>query len=100
MKKIFLALGLASGFGATTAIHADPIDGYLTTSFNYTNQFATGESGGRYGGRLEFGRISRWVAMDFRYSTGLKYSDYGAMLKFTTATISSYNCCMLLSAVS
>jgi hypothetical protein len=56
---------------------ADPIDGYINTSFDMNMRSKTNDSGTRVGGKIEFGRINRNFALDFRFAKGLDYSDFG-----------------------
>lgn len=76
-----IALYLA-GVGACAVLaKAEPMDAYLMPAFSYTQHLSSLESGGRMGGRMEFGRFGKNIALDVRFGTGTGYTDYGVAFK-------------------
>lgn len=86
MKKFtkFLFVGLACvGSGSLHAKEA--LDGYLALSGGMIRHMtASDQVNGkdtRYGGRLDFVRLQKNVALDFRFGNGLTYQDFGGAFK-------------------
>jgi hypothetical protein len=61
---------------------AEALDGYISPLFSYSGHLSSTESGSRIGTRIEFGRLSRNIALDLRVAQGLDYTDLGATLRF------------------
>jgi hypothetical protein len=72
-------LAVSGGLGAPA--QAGEMDGYVMPSFVVTSNMAAVERGIRMGGRLDFGRLAKNIALDLRYNSGLGYKDYGGAFK-------------------
>ncbi len=83
-KKIKAGAGFLILFGAMNTARADfvPVDGYIGAGYNFLSHLSDSESGSRSRLSLEFGRISKSVALDLLYGTGLGYTDAGVSLRF------------------
>lgn len=72
-----------------------PLDSVVGFGGLYSSQQSSIEKGSRSIIKLSFNRLSKNIAIDLRYGTGLDYSDYGGMLKlfhhwqFTNSTSNS-----------
>ncbi len=76
-----IALYLAGVAGCAALAKADPMDAYIMPAFSYTKHLSSSESVSRMGGRIEFGRFAKNIALDLRLGQGGGYSDYGTSFK-------------------
>lgn len=64
---------------------AESMDGYVALSGGMIRHMSTNDKVNnkdlRYGGRIDFVRLQKNIALDLRYGTGLDYVDYGAAFK-------------------
>lgn len=83
-KRIRSILSLTLGLSLPALSRAEfmPVDGYIGAGFNLLSQSAEIEKGTRSRVTIEFGRVSKNVALDLLVGRGLGYSDVGVSLKF------------------
>lgn len=81
MARFFYVFFLVIGCFVKPVYAADDLGAYAAVSGQFIQSLSTIESGTRAGGKLEFARLDRWVAMDLRVATGNHIMDYGFVLK-------------------
>ena len=81
--KFNAILLIASGFSQSAK--AENLDGYVGflggANIHLTNIDKVDGANARLGGKLDFVRLSRNIALDLRYGSGMDYTDFGAALK-------------------
>ncbi len=81
-RGVLLRGSLLGIFFLSAAGRADEMNSYVALSGNVIQSLSSIEKGTRGGGKIEFARLPRWVAMDLRFASGNHYTDLGAILKF------------------
>lgn len=81
-KAIFF-MGL--GLGILPQAHAEALDGYVGFGGGMIRHLGAADKVAgkdtRYGGRIDFVRLQKSVALDLRGASGLTYQDFGAAFK-------------------
>lgn len=76
-----IALYLAGVAGFAVLAKADPMGAYLMPAVSFTKGMESSESSLRTGGRFEFGRFDKNIALDLRFGQGGGYKDLGGSFK-------------------